>query len=71
MTNLSLMERVKAPTPKWFRYIRNAGIMLTAVSTAIATMGIGLPPIMITISTYCAVGGAVATAVAQTAVDTE
>jgi len=33
--SLNFVERVKAPTPKWFKIIRNVGITLTAVDGAI------------------------------------
>jgi hypothetical protein len=70
-SNLNLMKRVTSTTPQWFRYIRNAGLVLTAISTTVATCGVGLPAIIVTVAGYCAVAGAVATAVSQTAVEQE
>jgi hypothetical protein len=60
-----IVERVKAPTPKFFRIVRNIGIGLAAVSTAIVTAPVALPAILITIATYAGVAGAVATAISQ------
>ncbi len=60
-----VIERVKAPTPKFFRVLRNTGLALAAVSTAIVTAPFALPAIVITIATYVGVAGAVATAVSQ------
>jgi hypothetical protein len=69
--NLTLMQRVRSKTPKWFRYVRNTGIILTAVSTAIISAGTAVPAILVTIAGYCAIGGTIAAAVAQTAVASE
>jgi hypothetical protein len=50
-----VIERIKAPTPKFFRVLRNIGLGLP----------IALPAIVISIATYVGVAGAVATAVSQ------
>jgi hypothetical protein len=60
-----IIERVKAPTPKFFRVLRNVGLALAAVSTAIVTAPFSLPAIVITVATYVGVAGAVVTAVSQ------
>ena len=69
--SLNLVERVKAPTPKWFKIIRNIGITLTAVGGAILTAPIALPATIVTVGGYLILGGTVATAIAQTAMQTE
>jgi uncharacterized membrane protein HdeD (DUF308 family) len=69
--SLNLVERVKAPTPKWFKIIRNIGITLTAVGGAILTAPITLPATIVTVGGYLILGGTVATAIAQTAMQTE
>ncbi|WP_246126072.1 hypothetical protein [Bizionia myxarmorum] len=48
--------------------MRNIGIALAAAGGAIITAPISLPAIVITIATYMAVAGTVATAVSQAAV---
>ena len=65
--SLNLVERVTAPTPKWFKIIRNIGITLTAVGGAILTAPIALPATIVTVGGYLLLGGTVATAIAQTA----
>ena len=69
--SLNLVERVKAPTPKWFKIIRNIGITLTAVGGAILTAPVALPATIVAVGGYLILGGTVATAIAQTAMQTE
>jgi hypothetical protein len=70
-TNLNLMGRIKAKTPNWFKYIRNSGLTLTGISVAILKAPIPLPSIIVTFAGYCAVAGAIAAAISQTAVESE
>lgn len=69
--NLNLVERVKAPTPKWFKIVRTIGITLTAVGGAILTAPVAIPATIVTVAGYLALGGTIATAVAQTAIQAE
>ena len=69
--NLNLVERVKAPTPKWFKIVRAIGITLTAVGGAILTAAVAIPASIVTVAGYLALGGTIATAVAQTAIQAE
>lgn len=69
--SLNLVERVKAPTPKWFKIIRTIGITLTAVGGAILTAPIALPATIVTVGGYLILGGTVATAISQTAMQTD
>lgn len=62
---------MKAPTPKWFKIIRNVGITLTAVGGAILASPVALPASIITVAGYVLLGGTVATAIAQTAMSSE
>lgn len=66
---MNVLERVKAPTPKFFKVVRNVGISLATVSAAILAAPVVLPVTVVTIAGYAAVGGAVMMAVSQTAVD--
>jgi uncharacterized membrane protein HdeD (DUF308 family) len=68
--NMSVVERVKAPTPKFFRTLRNIGLALAAVGGAILAAPIAIPASLITIAGYVTLAGGVMTAVSQTAVDT-
>lgn len=63
-----VIERIQEPTPKFFKMIRNIGLLLTAVSGVIATAPVSLPAIVITISGYLAVAGGIASAISQTAI---
>lgn len=68
---MSIIERVKAPTPKFFRVLRTIGLSLAAASGAILAAPIALPAAVITIAGYVAVAGSVITAVSQTTVEGE
>ncbi len=54
---LSLAERLTAPTPNFFKKLRNIGLIITAASAAILTAPISLPIIVITVAGYLAVAG--------------
>ena len=69
--SLNLVERVTAPTPKWFKFIRTVVIALSAVGGAILTAPVALPATIVTVAGYVLLGGTVATAIAQTAMQTE
>ena len=66
--SLNIVERVTNETPKWFKIVRNVGLTLTAISGTLLAAPIGLPVVVINIAGYLALGGAIASAVAQTAV---
>lgn len=63
-----IIERLQEPTPRFFRRIRNAGIILTGISGAVLTAPIALPAALLTAAGYLALAGAVAGALSQTAV---
>jgi len=63
-----VIERIQEPTPKFFKKIRNLGLLLTAVSGVIATAPVSLPAVVITVSGYLAVAGGIASAISQTAI---
>lgn len=69
--DLGIIQRIKAPTPKFFRVLRNIGLALAAASGAILTAPVSLPAAVITAATYVAVAGSVLTAVSQATVDEE
>ncbi len=66
-----IVERIIAPTPNFFRKLRNIGLALVAVATAIVTAPVALPAVVLTLAGYLGVAGAVLSAVSQTAVETE
>ena len=65
---MNIMQRAAAPTPKFFKKLRNIGLILAAISTTIVTAPIALPAAVITIAGYAAVGSAVLGAVSQVTV---
>ena len=67
----NIIQRVQEPTPRFVRKIRNAGLLLSAVSGALLTAPVTLPVAVITMAGYLAIGGAIAGAISQTAVHDE
>ena len=68
---MTIVERYKKPTPKFFRVLRNIGLALATAGGAILTAPISLPATLITIATCATVAGSVATAVSQAVVKEE
>jgi len=68
--NMSVVERVKAPTPKFFKTLRAIGLTLAAVGGAILAAPVAIPATIVTIAGYITLASGVMTAVSQTAVDT-
>jgi ABC-type xylose transport system permease subunit len=66
--NLTLVQRITAPTPKIFKIFRTVGLALAAVGGAILAAP-AMPVILVTIAGYLTVAGTVITAVSQVAVD--
>ena len=62
---MTILQRVQAPTPKFFKNIRNGGLIMATLGSAILGAPIALPAIMLKIASYLAVAGAVAAAVSQ------
>jgi uncharacterized membrane protein HdeD (DUF308 family) len=67
---MNIVERVKAPTPKFFKTLRTIGLTLAAVGGAILAAPVAVPAALVTIAGYITLAGGVMTAVSQTAVDT-
>ncbi|WP_221412971.1 hypothetical protein [Rudanella paleaurantiibacter] len=70
---LSLPERLAAPTPRLFGWIRNAGIVLAALAGAVAAIdkqGVYLPDLVLVLADKAYfVAGLVATLISQLTVD--
>ena len=66
---MNLIERIQSPTPKFFRKLRNIGLILGATSATILAAPVALPVAVVTVSGYLAVACGVISAVSQTAVD--
>ncbi|MDR2221173.1 MAG: hypothetical protein LBE34_00380 [Flavobacteriaceae bacterium] len=65
-----IIERAKAPTPKFFKTLRTVGLSLLAVSGGILAAPIALPAALTTLATYLAVAGGIASAISQITVET-
>jgi hypothetical protein len=68
---MKLIDRLKAPTPKFFRVLRNVGLGLAAAGGILVASPIAIPALVVTIGGYMIVAGSVATAVSQAVTTTE
>jgi hypothetical protein len=68
---MNLIERVSSPTPKFFKKLRNIGLILAAMSGTLVAAPIALPAVVIQIAGYLAVASSVASAISQTVVEGE
>ena len=66
-----LIDRLKAPTPAFFKKLRNIGAVLATVATTVAIAPVALPALVVKIAGYLAVASGIASAVSQTAVKGE
>ena len=62
---MKIIDRFKAPTPKFHRRLRNIGLGLIAAGGAILASPVALPIAIGSLASYLIVAGSVATAVAQ------
>jgi len=62
---MNIIKRAKAPTPKFFKVLRNIGLVLAAVGGTILAAPVALPIVITTIGGYLTVAGGVASAVSQ------
>lgn len=60
-----IIERVKAPTPKFFRVLRNIGLIMAGIGSVLLTAPVSLPATLVTIGGYMVTAGGVATVVSQ------
>ena len=62
---MTILQRVQAPTPKFFKTIRNGGLILATLGTAILGAPFTMPAILLKIAGYLAAAGGVAAAISQ------
>lgn len=67
---MNVIDRVQAPTPKFFRILRTVGIALASAGGALLVAPAILPAGVLAIAGYLTIAGTVMTAVSQAAVDT-
>jgi uncharacterized membrane protein HdeD (DUF308 family) len=62
---MNIIKRVKAPTPKFFKVLRNIGLVLAAIGGTILATPVALPVVLTTVGGYLAVAGGIVSAVSQ------
>jgi len=62
---MNILNRVKAPTPKFFKHLRTFGLVLATIGSVIITAPVALPVFIGSIGGYLAVAGGVLSAVSQ------
>ena len=62
---MNIVERAKAPTPKFFRILRTVGLTMLAISGSVLAAPIVLPTAIVSVAGYLAVAGGVISAVSQ------
>jgi len=62
---MNIVDRAKAPTPKFFKILRSIGLVLLAISGTIIGAPIALPVALVSAAGYVAVAGGVISAVSQ------
>ena len=68
---MNIVERAKAPTPKFFKILRSIGLALFGISGSIVAAPVVLPAAVVTAAGYVAVAGGVISAISQITVDDE
>ena len=68
---MNLLDRAKAPTPKFFRILRTVGLTMLAISGSVLAAPVALPAAVVSVAGYLAVAGGVISAVSQVTVDDE
>lgn len=66
---MNIVKRAKAPTPKFFKVLRNIGFVFATVGGTVLAAPIALPIVVSSIGGYLAVAGGVLSAVSQMTVD--
>jgi uncharacterized membrane protein HdeD (DUF308 family) len=68
---MNIVERAKAPTPKFFKILRSIGLAFLAISGTVIAAPIVMPATVVTVAGYMAVAGGVISAVSQMTVAEE
>jgi uncharacterized membrane protein HdeD (DUF308 family) len=62
---MNVIKRAKAPTPNFFKVLRNIGLALAAVGGTVLAAPVVLPVVVTSVAGYLAVAGGVISAVSQ------
>ena len=60
-----IVSRAQAPTPSFFKKLRNIGLVLAAAGGALLAAPVALPATVVTVAGYLTVAGSVLSAVSQ------
>ena len=66
---MTIVERAKAPTPKFFKTLRSIGLALLAISGTIVAAPVALPAVVVSVAGYTALAGGIISAISQITVD--
>ncbi len=66
--HMDLIDRARAPTPRFFRTLRNIGIAVAGIGGALLASPVVLPAILIQVAGYLTLTGTVMTTVSQVTV---
>lgn len=65
--DLTLLQRVTAPTPSFFKKVQKVGVLLGLVGAALLAAPVTLPAVVVSVGGYLVLAGGIITSVAQTA----
>lgn len=68
---MNIVQRIQAPTPKFFRVLRSIGLALLTISGSLIAAPVALPVAVVSVAGYAAVAGGVISAISQITVDDE
>ena len=66
---MNILERVKSPTPKFWKKVQKVGIALGAIGGTLLTLPVSLPAGIATLAGYLTAIGATVAAVSQATVE--
>ncbi|WP_213087047.1 hypothetical protein [Chitinophaga agrisoli] len=66
---MNILQRLAAPTPRLFKKLRAAGLVLTAAGVSVLGVAANLPQVVVSVAAYLVVGGGVLSAVSQLTVE--
>lgn len=62
---MNIIKRVQAPTPVFFKKLRNISLVLTTIGASVLAAPVALPALALKIAGYLFVAGGVGTTVSQ------
>lgn len=66
---MNIIERMKCPTPPFFKKLRMVGLILASAGGVLIAAPVAIPAAIVTLGGYLIVAGSVATVVSQTAIE--